>query len=532
MDEPARCDPGFADRTVGDLLRAQALRAGERTWLLFDERSWSFAEVDRLVDRYASGLRERGADRGSVVATMLENSPRFLFLALALGRLGAIFVPVNLAYRGQSLRHVLEQSSATLLVAEAGLLARVAEVADGLTGLGDILVEDDLRELEQAAPARDIPASAAATLDPWSVMFTSGTTGASKGALMTHQYWYLVPAGLSGPERAVRADDVFLVSSPMFHAAAWLVQIFPSLILGLPVAIERGFSTSRFWERVAHHGATQLLTLAATHLWLYKQEPTPAERDNPARVWAPVPLPQELWEPFRARFGIDHLWSTYGGTEFMAVTASDVREPTKPGSAGRARASVELAVLDDSGRRLPAGSVGELCVRPTVPHAIFQGYIGMPEQTLSRFTDLWFHTGDLVRIDEEGELFFVDRKDDYLRVRGENCSSFEIETGIGAHPAVAEVAAHSVREDGEAALVGEDEIKVCVILKLGMEAGPAELVSFASERLPHFAVPRYVELVEDLPRTPTGRVRKHLLRARGLTEGTWDRGSGRGTAPG
>jgi crotonobetaine/carnitine-CoA ligase len=419
---------------------------------------------------------------------------------------------------------VLVQCAARLLVVDGALVDRVADVAGELRGLTDVVLSavagvavpdalrslrvSELAEFEQADPADDGPASEALTFDPWCVMFTSGTSGPSKGAVMTHQYWYVVPADLCGPGRGVREDDVFYVSSPMFHAAAWLVQIFPSLMLGLPVAIDRGFSISGFWESVRRYGASQLLTMGATHLWLYNQEPRSSDADNPARVWAPVPLPAELWEPFKARFGVEHLWVSYGGTEFMAVA--------------RARSTIELAVMDGHGCRLPAGEVGELCVRPTAPHAIFQGYLGLPEFTLERLSDLWYHTGDLVRIDSDGELFFLDRKDDYLRVRGENVSSFEVETAISAHPAIAEVAAQSVRSE-ESALVAEDEIKVCVILKPGMRSSPEEIIGFAAEQLPRFAVPRFVEIVDDLPRTPTGRVQKHVLRSRGCNAATWDR---------
>jgi crotonobetaine/carnitine-CoA ligase len=262
--------------------------------------------------------------------------------------------------------------------------------------------------------------------------------------------------------------------------------------------------------------------MAATHLWLLKQPPSPRDRETPARVWAPVPLPHELWEPVRERFGIEHIWTTYGGTEFMSVTNTDVRLPTKPGSSGRARPSVELAVLDDFGRRLQPGEVGELCVRPRVPHAIFQGYVGIPEETLTRFRDLWYHTGDLVRIDADGELFFVDRKDDYLRVGGENVSSFEVESAIAEHEAVREAAAFS-RASDESAQVGEDEIHVCVVLQPDATVASEALARFAAERLPRFAVPRYLEIVDDLPRTATGRVQKHLLRARPLDAAVWDR---------
>ena len=532
-------DPGFADRTLGTILRAQARRHGARPLLLLDDDRWTFAEADAAVDRHAAGLAAAGAGRGTPVAMLLENSATFVFAALALGRLGAVFVPVNLALRRGSLRHVLAQSRSEVAIVEQALLERLGEVAAELPDLRTVIVAGgagpdrvpaalrdrqvlDLDAVGRTAPDPGAPAPAVSTLDPWSIMFTSGTTGPSKGAIMTHQYWHLVPSGICGAERDVRDDDVFYVSSPLFHAGAWLVQVLPALLLGLPVAIDAGFSVSRFWERTRHYGATQLLTMGATHLWLLKQPPSPRDRETPARVWAPVPLPHELWEPVKERFGIEHLWSTYGGTEFMNAANTDVRLPTKPGSSGRARASVELAVLDDVGRPLPAGEVGELCVRPRVPHALFQGYVGMPEETLARFRDLWYHTGDLVRIDADGELFFVDRKDDYLRVGGENVSSFEVESAIAEHDAVREAAAFS-RASAESAQVAEDEIHVCVVLQPGALAEPEALVRFAAERLPRFAVPRYLEIVEDLPRTATGRVQKHLLRARGSGTGAWDR---------
>ncbi len=518
-DAPKPLDPGFEQRTLGTILRLQAQRLPDRTWLMCGEDTWSFAQADREVDRHASGLAALGVGPGSAVAVMLTASPTYLFCALALARLGAVFVPINLELSGAALAHPLRVAGAGWIIVAGELRGRAAEAAGRLAEPPAIL---DAREVRAAPTPQPLPASLASTTDPWSIMFTSGTTGAAKGALMTHQYWWLVPADLCGPARAVRHDDVFYSPLPMYHAAAWLMEILPALYLGMPVGVDAGFSVTGFLDRVRHYGATQLTTVAATHLWLYQYPARADDRDTPARVWAPVPLPAELWAPFRERFGLEHLWSTYGGTEFMNVAFTDLRRAIKPGSAGQARGSVELSVLDDLGRTLAPGQVGELCVRPTAPHAIFRGYVGMPETTLARCADLWYHTGDLGRIDEDGDVFFLDRKDDYLRVRGENVSSFEVESALGEHPAVLEVAAHGVRT-GEAELVLEDEIKVCVVLGDGAVVSEADLVAFARERLPRFALPRYVELVADLPRSATGRVRKHVLRAQGVTAGTWER---------
>ena len=292
------------------------------------------------------------------------------------------------------------------------------------------------------------------TFDPWSVMFTSGTTGLAKGAVMTHQYWYTAcPRSSAGATRDVRDGRRLLRLLADVPCRGLAGPDLPVADLGLPVAIDARFSTSGFWDRVRRFGATQLLTMGASHLWLWNQAPAADDADNPARVWAPIPLPYELRAPFQERFGIEHLWSTYGGTEFMSVTLTDVR---RPWCRGRLRAGAAERRARRARRFRPRGWRGRDrgAVRPPVgartrsSAAIY----GMPETTLERFRDLWYHTGDLVRIDETGELFFVDRKDDYLRVRGENVASYEVEAAIERHEAVVEVAAYGIR-DGDAALV-------------------------------------------------------------------------------
>lgn len=521
-------DLAFADRTLGGLLRLQARRHPDATWLIFGDRRFSFGEADHEVDVYAAGLARLGVRHGDLVGVMLDNGPDFAFSALGLARLGAVMVPVNLALRGRSLHHVLSQSGLTTLVTQSTYWDRVIEVFEETLplrlGIIDGPVESrpvPVTEMAEVRSGGPTVSPEVATTDLWCVMYTSGTTGPSKGAAMTHQYWYVAPHSVT-TDRAIRPDDVFYVCSPMFHAAAWLVQILPALLLGLPVGIDAGFTTSRFWDRLRHYGATQILTMAASHLWLWNEPERADDADNPARVWAPVPLPDDLHQPFMDRFGLEHLWFTYGGTEFMSVSRSRVGDRMKPGSSGRAREGVQLCIVDDDDQPLPAGTVGELLVRPTVPHSIFEGYHRMPGATVDAFRNLWYHSGDLARIDADGDVYFIDRKADYLRVRGENVSSFEVESALGEHPDVMEVAAFSVRT-AEAEAVQEDEIKVSVVARAGRSVDPAELVAFAGRELPKYAVPRYVEVVTSLPRTETGRVQKHLLRAEGVTSATWDR---------
>jgi crotonobetaine/carnitine-CoA ligase len=528
-------DLEFDDRTIGKLLRHQAVHVPKDLWLMFGEERFTFAEADAAVDRYAAGMQRLGISQGTVVGVMLDNGPDFAFVALGLARLGAVMVPINLELKGRSLRHVLTQSEMTVLMTTPTHWKSVELVANEAVMLQMVVVDGhipkadvDVVELSVVRAGRHLEEVEVETTDLWCVMYTSGTTGPSKGAAMTHQYWYVAPQTVT-VDRAILPDDVFYVCSPMFHAGSWLVQIFPSLLLGLPVGIDEGFSTSTFWDRIRMYGATQILTMAASHVWLWNEPHRDDDADNPARVWAPVPLPPELYEPFKKRFGIDHLWFTYGGTEFMSVTKTIVGEPLKPGSSGRARHGVELLVVDNHDLPVPPGTVGELLVRPTIPQSIFNGYYRNPEATLAAFGNLWYHSGDLVVIDADGELFFVDRKADYLRVRGENVSSFEVESALGDHPGVDEVAAFSLAT-AEAASVKEDEIKVAIVRTSGSDLTAAALIEFAVDQLPKFAVPRFVEFVDDLPRTATGRVQKHLLRSAGLTETTWDRwdGAGRG----
>jgi crotonobetaine/carnitine-CoA ligase len=303
----------------------------------------------------------------------------------------------------------------------------------------------------------------------------------------------------------------------MFHAGAWLLNVYPSLLYGLPLGIDGRFSVRDYWARVRHYGATQLFTLGAMHMWLWEREQVPEETDNPARIWTAVPLANDLVAPFRDRFGLDGVFSAYGQTEVMPAAIADVRRSWKPGSVGVAQPNLELRVFDEHDREVEVGQVGELVCRPRTPDSIFRGYFNMPDASLDAFRNLWFHTGDLARIDSDGEVFFVDRKADYVRRRGENISSLEVEELIRIHEAVADVAVYGVPAEDS-----EDELKASIVAVEGAKIDPLQLARFCAENLPYFAVPRYIEVLDNLPRTPTGRVQKYLLRDAGVTDATWD----------
>ena len=508
---------------------SKRLDAGTKHSLMFGDRSFTFSEADALVDDYAMGLRSIGVERSTHLAIMMENSPEYLWVWLALGRLGAVVVPLNTAYKGTLLRHALRQASVSVALIGHEFLERLEVIASDLpslrtivvNGLGaglDILYGRDavvLEDLPQAGHVNELPDVFGHDLA--TILFTSGTTGPSKGAMLSHSVW--ADAALSTLEiRDVREDDVFYTVSPMFHGAAWSPSINCALSTALPVGLDVRFSVTRLWDRVRHYGATQLFSISPMHDWIYEAPPLPSDRDNPARVWGPLPMSPERVDAFKQRFGIEHLWFSYGQSEASMLTCTDVRKPHKPGSSGWKRGEVELAVVDDLDNVLPTDHVGELVVRPLRPHTITDGYWDMADANARVFRNLWYHTGDFCRIDSDGEVFFVDRKADYVRIRGENVSSFEVEEAAVLHPDVLEAAAYAVSAPGSA----EEDLMLAVIARPNATVVPSEIAEHCSRLLPQFAIPRFVEAMDEFPRTPTNKVRKDELRQRGVGATTWD----------
>jgi carnitine-CoA ligase len=512
------------DRQLNRLLPHQAAVNGDAPWLMEDDAQLTFEDGHLRVKRYAAGFSARGIGPGDVVAVMMDSCTDYVLVILALIRVGAVSVPVNTAFRGEFLRRLLEQTKPACVVLDQAYASwLVAVLPDDAQPLLVVRGEADAVERRFAVGLADlaqcghrVPAVDAHHDDVVTISYTSGTTGRSKGVVLTHHYWLTATEAMSSG-RDIRESDVLHSCTPMFHAGAWLLNVYPSLVYGLPLGIDGRFSVRDYWARVRHYGATQLFTLGAMHMWLWDREPVPEETDNPARIWTAVPLSSDLVGPFRDRFGLDGVFSAYGQTEVMPAAVADVRRTWKPGSVGVAQPNVELRVVDEHDREVEAGRVGELVCRPRTPGSIFREYFDMPEASLDAFRNLWFHTGDLVRIDSDGEVFFVDRKADYVRRRGENISSLEVEEVMRMHEAVADVAVYGVPAQDS-----EDELKASIVAREGTTIDLLELARFCAENLPYFAVPRYLDVVDDLPRTPTGRVQKFLLRDAGIADTTWD----------
>jgi crotonobetaine/carnitine-CoA ligase len=513
--------------SLGGLLEHRAAQNPHRPFLRMDGVRLSVGEFDLACNRLAHGLAAHGVQRGEHVGVMLPNSPEFLVAWFALAKLGAVEAAVNTLFRGPGLAHVLNLTGCRLLVVDEAYLDQLEAVAS-LVHLQTLVVRGDADRVARSfaqwdvlgfrdvlsdrtdALGIEVRASEVAML-----LFTSGTTGRSKACMLSHRY-ALRQAQLQVEHLGLRADDVLYSPFPLYHADAATLTVVPALVLGATAALAERFSVSRFWEQIRDFEATTFDFMGATLTMLWRQPPRPDDADNPARLAWGVPMP--AWAPeFEERFGL-RLTEVYGLTEAGHVVYHPVDQPRRVGACGRAVYPYDVRIFSDDGWELPPREVGEIVIRGLEPSVIMDGYFQMPEETLAAFRDLWFHTGDLARRDEDGFFYFAGRKKDAIRRRGENISAFEIEEILSAHPAILEAAAVGVPSE-----LTEEEVKVCVVLRPGASVPPAELDAYCRERMAKFMVPRYIELMDALPKTPTQKVEKHRLSEAGVTPATWDR---------
>lgn len=512
-------DYPLEDRTIGRILADKARTVGDRPFLLFDGHRRTYAEAHALTNSYAEGFRRAGIGRGDHVALLLDNRPELLWAIWGLGKLGAVAVPLNTAAKGDLLVYLLDQSDTVLLCAEGGYRERVDAAVTEVPAVREVLDPERLAafaELPAADPAelRDVRHS-----DPHLIMYTSGTTGPSKGVVSPHSQGHAVGrqmASLSG----YGPDDVLYTCLPVFHGNALWYTIYAALWADASVALSRGFSARRFWDEIRASGATVFNALGAMANIIWQQPESPRDRDHRVRTAMMVPNSRELTERFARRYGIGTT-SVYAMTENCAVTVFGPDDPPeKASSAGRVRDDMEVQIVDDERRPLPVGEVGEICIRPRERGSIMLGYYEMPAATVAATTDLWFHTGDRGRLDADGYLFFVDRKKEAIRRRGENISAYEVETVLCTHPDVVEAAAVPVPSE-----LGEDEVMAYVVPAPGVEIDLAELVRFCAEHMAYYMVPRYLDVLDALPKTPSEKIEKYKLAvsARERQGELWDR---------
>ena len=511
--------------TLNGLLAERAVSHADTVFLRFADDDRTFAEVQAAVERRAAGFARMGVRHGDVVPVLLPNSADFVITWFALSRLGAVACMVNTAFRGPALAHALGLTNARMIVLHHTLELALAEVLHELPLLerivhagGDEHVEMELlrHPLQDVVGSPDsLPLVAQSATDPAMILFTSGTTGPSKGCVLSHRY-AVRQAELMIQHLGLRTDDVLYCPFPLFHIDATVLTVAPALVLGTTAAIGERFSVSGFWPEVRRFGATVFDFMGATLTMLHKQPPSPDDADNSVRLGWGVPVPESADE-FERRFGLQ-LVELYGSTDAGLPMYHPVDVPRRAGSCGKVIDAYDVRLFDEHGLEVPLGEVGEIVVRPNEPSLMADGYFGMPEATMRSRRNLWFHTGDLARRDADGYHYFVGRRADSIRRRGENISAFEVEEVVKLHPVVLDAAAYGVPSE-----LTEDDVMVAVVLRPGTQFDPAELTEFCSGRMARHMVPRYVDTVAELPRTPTEKVRKDVLRERGLTPTTWDR---------
>jgi len=500
-------------------------------YLDFEGDAYTARAMDAAGNRCARVLQALGVGWGDRVATLLENVPEQVISFFGSVKVGAIQVPVNTAYKGEFLRHQLADSGAAVLVVQGDFAGRVADldrstlpelrevVVVGAPDreIADFPVHDWATALEAASP-EPVPDPGVRPSDLACFIYTAGTTGPSKGCMLGHHYVASLGDQIARAWE-IRPDDCVFTPLPLFHFNAISVCVVGGLVNGHSAAIVRRFSVSNFWPEVVRTGSTIASLLGSLAILVGDADDHPAQRDHRLRLCVAAPMPPATDEAWRSRFGVPTFSAGFGLTEASLLSALPARERNKPGAAGRLnQEDFEVRLVDDDDQPVPTGEIGEIVCRPRHPNSMFQGYWRRPEETLAVFRNLWFHTGDLGKVDEDGFLYFVDRKKDYLRRRGENISSFEMERVFHGHDAIKDVAVHSVPSD-----VGEDDLKVTAVLNADATLTEEELCAWAVERVPYFAVPRYIEFRDDLPRNPVGRVLKYQLRDEGVTERTWDR---------
>ncbi len=521
--------------TVARVLAKAVANCPDRAWLVTDDRRITYREMDALSNRLARGFAGIGIKPGETVLLMLPNTVDHVVVFCALAKLGAVQVPVNTAYRGTILSHVLNDSIATTMIVDRQFLDRIAFVAEGLDNLerlvlysedasdgGDTDLPPGLAGRARALDFQTLYADSAAPIpdgpryhDLIGVMYTSGTTGASKGVMMTHAYAYvygrtLVYCGV------LREGDVYYAPLPLFHIAGIWAVIYVAAQMEGTAVLPAGFSITSFWKDVIRHGVNVTFLLGAMGNFLYQQAPRPEDADNPLERVLMAPLIPE-YEDFERRFGVK-ISTAYGSSE---INCPMVGRPPQPN--GRTCGSLnedlfEVRVADGDDRELTIGEVGELLVRPKFPWITMSGYWRNPEATAAMWRNLWLHSGDTLKRDADGYYYFVDRTKDAMRRRGENISSIEVENEINEHPDVVECAVFAIASEHT-----EQEVMASIKLLDGRASDPEGMIRFLEPRMAYFMVPRYLDFVGEIPKTPTGKIQKFVLREKGLTETTWDR---------
>lgn len=519
----------LAEQVAAKIVNRQAARIGDRVFVAFGDHAITYREADTRANRVANAFHALGAKKGMRVGILLRNCLEYLDLWFGLSRIGAIQVPINTEYKSPQILHVLRRAPVPFVVVEESLASELLAAIDQVpevqalisvgptAALGARRRQKVLRYVDCiAAASAEVPReSGISGSDIGAVMNTSGTTGPSKGVQLSHAQQYVLGRNIA-LDLGLTEGDVYYNFFPLFHNTAQAMIALPVLLTGAKMVLTERFSATRFWPDVREQGCTAFYYIGEILRILLKSTSAEDSKGTMLRVgWGIGASPKDFLE-FRQRHGVE-LRSGYGSTEANVPVYLPHVNPD-PGSVGRVIAGFEIRIANAHDEPLPAGQMGEILVRSSEPCAIMLGYDGDPQATIAAWRDLWFHTGDAGYLDADGNLYFMGRVRDVIRVRGENVSAFEVEEVIAEVNGVLEVAAIAVPCE-----LGGDDIKIVVVAGPNTKLDAESLIAHAQSRLPRFAIPRYVEFVAALPKTETNKVRKNVLRSTPLTPATWDR---------
>lgn len=482
--------------TLPDVLLATSERHGDATFLYHGDETVSYQEFVGRMQITAQLLREVGVVPGEHVLLVAGNSPAFLFWWFALNAIGAVAVPVDTALVGAGLRHVMSDSGARLVVGEASVLAEKREdyTLDG--SLAVLIDGEPLQGVLKTAPevTAELPLPGAR---PATILYTSGTTGPAKGVVVPH-HAYVAAGSTMASSVGVRSDDRIMVVLPLFHANPQMYAVASAVVAGASLVLLPRFSASRFWADAERYGATAF-TYVGTVLTILSAT-TAGRPEHSLRFCTGGGAPRDVWDRFEDELGI-RVHELYGMTETGGFATVNTLEHRRRGTCGRPRPDMDLAIVNENDEPVAHGDPGQIVLRPRVPHIMFSAYHGRPKETLSSFGNLWFHTGDLGHLDDDGFLHFHGRSTSIIRRGGQNISPGDVERALALYPGIREAAVVGVPDE----VMGQ-EVKAVLVLEQGHRLDVGELRTFLRQQVAGYAVPRYVEVVPALPKTATQKV--------------------------
>lgn len=512
--------------TFRELLELRAEKDGKRPFLLFRNKIVNFATLDQEVNKAANLFRDLRVKKGDHVCLFLPNFPEFIYLWFGLAKIGAVMVPVNTRLRENKLAYIINHCDAELIVVNEALYYACASIEKDLKNIKQKIWHSErtpapktfhsLDNMMDCADGSPPPAIDLKDEDPLAILYTIGNAGLPKGAMISH--FNYINTGRVWAEDIIdyREDDIVFSTMSLSHANAQMLTAMSCLVSGRPYVLGERFSPSAFFDEVRQYGASVLHLTGSMVVKLMGQPERENDSDNPARIASSIGTPREIWENFEKRFNLEIL-EGYGVTECGVACLSNRPNDRKTGSIGKPTRFCNVTIWDGNGQKIPTGQTGEIVVKEKIPHSMFLGYYKQPDKTEEAWVGGWFHTGDRGYKDGDGYFFFIDRINESIRFRGVSISPFEIEAIVNSNPKVLESAAVGVLSD-----LGEEEIKIYVVIKPGGRLEIEELTTFCDERMAFFMNPRYVEFVKELPKNSQQKIQRLELKTKGVGN-AWDR---------